>query len=159
MDSRGACVYSLPVSDRVRKWRRHLASGAFLLALVLLTTRTCRSENASAEVRFRVGQAGAVLRGLEAELFRPGDQEVLGFYRRDFERGSGHEAGRWTVHADPGLYRMKIALRTAAGTTKVERGLEIFDGAVVTIDLESDVERDRAPATAPDPAPPPPTAR
>jgi hypothetical protein len=146
------------MNQRVKKWRQHAGYAAFLLALVFLTTRTCRSQSASSEIRFRVGQAGATLRGLEAELHRPGEQEVLGFYRRDYPQGSGSGAGQWTVRADEGLYRMKIALRTAAGTTKLERGLEIFDGAVVTIDLERDLERDRGAATAPDSAPPP-TAR
>jgi len=137
------------MNQRVKKWRQHAGYAAFLLALVFLTTRTCRSENASAEIRFRVGQAGAALRGLDAELLRPGEDEVLGFYRRDYPQGSGSGAGQWTVRADPGLYRMKVGLRTAAGLTKVERGLEIFAGAIVTIDLERDLA----------PAPPPPTAR
>jgi hypothetical protein len=135
------------MNQRVRKWRQHAGYAAFLLALVFLTTRTCRSESASADIRFRVGAAGAGLRGLSAELFRPGEEEVLGFYRRDYQQGSGSEAGRWTVHADPGLYRMVIALRSTGGTERVERGLEIFDGAVVTIDLESEL------------TPAPPTAR
>ncbi len=158
MDSGGGCVYSLQMNQRVKKWRQRAGYAAFLLALVFLTTRTCRSESASTEMRFRVGQAGATLRGLEAELYRPGEEEVLGFYRRDYQHGSGSDAGRWTVRADPGLYRMKIALRTAAGSTRIERGLEVFDGAVVTIDLEPDLAPAPAQDRAPDPAPPP-TAR
>jgi len=128
----------------LRDWRRGVAGAAFLLALLFLTTRTCRNQSASAEVRFRVGAAGAGLRQLSAELYHPRGQsdsdELLGFYRREFERGSGAEAGRWSVHADPGLYRMRIVLRSSAGTARLERGLDIQDGAVITIDLESDLE-------------------
>lgn len=136
------------MNQRVKKWRQHAGYAAFLLALVFLTTRTCRSESASTDIRFRVGQAGATLRGLEADLYRPGEDEVIGFYRRDFPQGSGSGAGQWTVRADPGLYRMKIALRTTAGIRSVERGLEIFDGAIVTIDLERDLVPDPPATTA-----------
>ena len=94
---------------------------------------------ASAEIRFHVGAAGAQLRGLDVELYRPGEQELLGFYRQSYERGSGREAGRWRVHADSGMYRAVIALRSPAGTRRVERALEIQDRAVITIDLEADL--------------------
>jgi hypothetical protein len=127
------------VTPRLRGWRRWLAGAAFLIALAVLSSRTCRSESASAEVRFRVGQAGGDLRQLEAELFRPGDDELIGFYRRSYDRGVLGEAGRWPLRADPGLYRMKIALVSSGGTTRVDRGVDLRDGAVVTIDLEADL--------------------
>jgi hypothetical protein len=126
------------VERQTRRWRR-LASVAFLAVLVLLTTRTCRTESASADIQFQVGAAGADLRALEAELYRPGEPEQLGFFRRGFERGAGPIAGRWPVHADAGLYRVAITLRTAHGVVRVERGVHIEDGATVTIDVERDL--------------------
>ena len=116
-----------------------MATAALLLALLLISTRTCGHESASSEVRFRVGAAGAQLRRLEAELRRPGQDELLGFYRREFDHGSGSEAGRWPLRADAGVYRMSISLRTASGAVRVERALEMVDGATVTLDLERDL--------------------
>jgi len=127
------------VNERRRNWRRPVATAALLLALLLISTRTCGRESASSEVRFHVGAAGAQVRRLEAELRRPGQDELLGFYRREFDRGSGSEAGRWPLRADAGVYRMSISLRTAGGTVRVERALEMVDGATVTIDLERDL--------------------
>jgi hypothetical protein len=134
------------MNERSRGWRRWVSGAAFLLAVGFLSTRTCRSESASAEVRFVVGAGGARLERLEAELYRPGEQELLGYYRRFYERGrgSGAEAGRWPFRADGGMYRMKIALATAAGVVRVERALELEDRAVITIDLEHDLEPDPA---------------
>jgi len=123
-----------------------VAGAAFLMAVGFLSTRTCRSESASAEIRFRVGDAGARLERLDAELYRPGEQDVLGYYRRFYDRagGSRAEAGRWPLRADAGMYRMVIDLTTQTGKVRVERGLEIQDRAVITIDLQRDLERDLA---------------
>jgi hypothetical protein len=125
--------------DRSRGWRRWVAGAAFVLAVGLLASRTCQSEVASAEIRFLVGGAGAELQRLDVELYRPGDAELVGFYRRTYERGSGPDAGRWRLRADSGMYRAEIALRSRAGTTRVERALEIQDRAIITIDLEPDL--------------------
>jgi hypothetical protein len=109
------------------------------VALTVLATRTCRSQTASSEVRFLVGDAGAGLERLEADLYRPDDEERLGFFQRNYPRGSGAEAGVWRLKADDGLYRMRIAVRSAGRTMRVERGVEIRDGAVITVDLERDL--------------------
>lgn len=122
-----------------QSWRRWVAGAAFLLAVGVLASRTCHSESASAEVRFRVGAAGGDLQRLEAELFRPGEGEVLGFYRRSFDRGVVGEAGRWPLRADAGVYQVKVALVSPRGTARVERAVELQDGAVITIDLEADL--------------------
>jgi hypothetical protein len=86
-----------------------------------------------------VGSAGGELRRLEAELFRPDDREVLGFYRMNFDRGVVGEAGRWPLRADAGLYRLTIELVSARRTVRVERAVELQDGAVITIDLAPDL--------------------
>jgi hypothetical protein len=127
------------VERQTRRWQRPLASVAFLVALTLLTARTCQTQSASAEVQIRVGEAGADLRELDLELRRPGEQEVLGFFRRSFERGADPVAARWPVRADAGMYRLAIRLRSARGSVRVERALHIEDGATVTIDVERDL--------------------
>jgi len=116
-----------------------VAGVAFVLAVGYLGSRTCKTESASVTISFRVGDAGGELQRLEAELHRPGEDEVIGFYKREFERGSGPEAGRWELRADDGLYRTRIALRTSRGTIRVERAVDLQDGAVITIDLEPDL--------------------
>ena len=116
-----------------------MSGAAFVLAVAFLSTRTCKSDSVSGEIRFQVGDAGPSLRRLEAELVRPGEDEVLGFYRQSFNRGTGRSAGRWPLRADAGLYRLRIELTSTAGRVRVERGVDLQDGAVVTIDLERDL--------------------
>jgi hypothetical protein len=116
-----------------------VASVAFLVLLTLLTARTCQTQSVSADIQVRVGVAGEQLREIDLELRRPGEQEVLGFFRRSFERGSGPVAARWPVRADSGLYRVAIRLRTARGSVRVERSIQLEDGATVTIDVERDL--------------------
>lgn len=116
-----------------------MSGAAFVLAVAFLATRTCRSESVTGEIRFQVGDAGASLRRIDVELVRPGDDEVLGFYRQSFDRGAGRSAGRWPLRADAGLYRLRIDLTTTTGKTRVERGVDLQEGAVVTIDLERDL--------------------
>ena len=116
-----------------------MSGAAFVLAVAFLSTKTCRSESVSGEIRFQVGDAGAALRRIEAELIRPGEDEVLGFYRQSFDRGAGRSAGRWPLRADAGLYRLRIDLTSTSGKVRVERGVDLQDGAVVTIDLERDL--------------------
>jgi hypothetical protein len=130
----------VPVNERARDWRRWVGGLAFLLAVGFLTTRTCRSESASAEIELQVGAAGADLVELDVNLYRPDDTEVLGFYRRAYERGSGPTAGRWKLTADSGMYRLEVtATLRGRGRVRVERAVELRDGALIRIDLERDL--------------------
>jgi hypothetical protein len=125
-----------------RDWRRWVGGVGFLLALGWLASRSCRSESesASAEIRFEVGSAGSELRRLEAELYRPGEEEMLGFYRQSFEGGVTGPA-RWPLRADAGVYRLEVTLATASQTVEVERAIEIQDGATIRVNLEPDLTR------------------
>jgi len=116
-----------------------VSGAAFVIAVVLLGTRTCHTESVSADIHFRVGAAGGELRRLEVELYRPGEDELLGFYRQSFDRGTGREAGRWPLRADAGVYRMKIVAVSTGGTVRIDRGVDVQDNAVITIDLERDL--------------------
>jgi hypothetical protein len=131
------------VAQLSRDWRRWVGGVGFLLALAFLASRSCRSESeaASAEVRFVVGGAGADLRRLEAELYRPGDDELLGFYRQSFERGAAAQAARWPLRADAGMYRLVVSLVTARGPVRTERAVQIEERAIITVDLEPDLSR------------------
>ena len=130
----------MPVNERARNWRRWVGGLAFLLALGFLTTRTCRSESASAEIQLLVGEAGADLARLDVGLHRPGEQELLGFFRRAYERGSGPVAGRWKLTADAGMYRLDVtATLRGRPAVKLERAVDLRDGAIIRIDLERDL--------------------
>ena len=105
-----------------------------------MTTRTCRSESASAEIELQVGAAGSDLAQLEVGLYRPAETEQLGFYRRSYERGSGPTAGRWKVTADAGMYRLDVsATFRGRPPIRVERAVDLKDGALIRIDLERDL--------------------
>lgn len=128
------------VEQPARNWRRWVGGLAFLLALGFLTTRTCRSESASAEIKLQVGAAGADLATLDVGLYRPDEQEQIGFFRRSYERGSGAVAGRWKLTADSGMYRLDVnATFRGRPPIKLERAVDLRDGAVIRIDLERDL--------------------
>lgn len=119
-------------------WRRIVGGIGFLLAVAWLAGRTCRSESAEATVRFRLGDgaaAAAAVRAVRAELRRGDDPEVLAYWQRNFdERGSAPVVGPWTLRADAGLYRVDVEVRTASGSGRVTRSLDLQDGAAVTVD-------------------------
>jgi hypothetical protein len=118
------------------RWRRALGGIAFLGAVALLATQTCKSESLEAQIRFRVGDTGAELRSLRAELYRGEDPDQIGFYEKNFDqRGSGELVGPWIVRADPGLYRLEITARTASGSRQVTRSVDLVDEAAITVDL------------------------
>lgn len=126
-----------------RDWRRWVGGVGFLLAVGFLASRGCRaeSESASVEIRFEVGAAGSALRRLEVELFRPGEEELLGFYKQSYEKGVTGRAARWPLRADAGVYRLEVTLGTASRTVEVERAIEIQEGATITVNLEPDLAR------------------
>lgn len=112
---------------------------AFVLAVAVLASRTCESEMATAAIRFRVGDAGAGLRVLRADLFRGQDPEPVAFYERRYdERGSGDLVGPWNLRADPGMYRLEVHAQTATGPIEATRAIEIADGRSITVEVEPD---------------------
>jgi len=132
----------MEAASRSRGWRRYVAGLAFVAAVALLASRACRSEAASATIQLRVGEAGAELRSLRAELYRGDDPEQVAFSEWWFEdeKGSGEVVGPWRLRADPGLYRMEVRGRTAAGRVEATRAIDLVDGASITVDLARDLE-------------------
>jgi len=120
-----------------RNWRRIAGGIGFVLAVAWLAGRgACKSELAEADIRFQLGEAGAEVRSLRAELRRSADPEVIGFWERNFEpSGSGPVAGPWKLRADPGLYRLEVVIKTASASGRASRSIDLQNGASITVDL------------------------
>ena len=126
-----------------------MAGLALVLALGLMATRTCQNELATSEIRIRVGEAGAALREVRAEMFRGDDPEVLAYSEwRLGEAGAGEVVGPWSLRADAGMVRMEITARPraagaepAAPAITVKRAVELVDGASITIDVSDELAR------------------
>jgi hypothetical protein len=127
--------------SRRRRIAKRLAPLAFLAALGYLAFQGLRSERAAAEIRFVAGDRAAEVRRLEVELRRPRGEEVLGTFAASLERRRpGGELGRWPLRADAGSYELVIAMELAEGGRRdVRRGIELDDGAVITVDLAGEL--------------------
>ena len=129
-------------------WRRTVAGLALVLALGLLATRTCQNELATAEIRIRIGEAGAALQEVRVEMLRGDDPEVLAYSEwRLGEAGAGEVVGPWSLRADGGMVRMEITARprpaagAGTGAITVSRAVELVDGASITIDIADELAR------------------
>jgi len=120
-----------------RNWRRIAGGIGFVLAVAWLAGRgACKSELAEAAIRFQVGDAGAEVRSIRADLRRGDDPEVLAYWEKNFDqRGSGPLAGPWPLRADAGLYRVEVVVRTDSESRRANRSIDLRDGASITIDL------------------------
>lgn len=118
-------------------WRRIAGGIGLVLAVAWIAGRgACKSEAAEAAIRFQIGERGAEVRSLRAELYRGDDPEVLGFWEKNFdERGAGSVAGPWPLKADEGVYRLEVVVKTAAASGRVSRSIDLQDGASITVDV------------------------
>jgi hypothetical protein len=118
-------------------WRRILGGIGFVLAVAWLAGhKSCQSEMATGAVRFQLGERAAGVRSIRAELHRGDDPEVLGFWERIFdERGSAPIAGPWNLHADPGVYRLEVEVKSAEARGRASRSIDLEDGASITVDV------------------------
>lgn len=118
-------------------WRRIVGGIGFVLAVAWLASRgACKSEGAEGAIRFQIGERGAEVRSLRAELHRGDDPEVLGFWERNFdEGGAGAVVGPWSLHADAGVYRLDVVVKSATASGRVSRSIDLQDGASITVDV------------------------
>ncbi|MBT8492132.1 MAG: hypothetical protein KJO07_03645 [Deltaproteobacteria bacterium] len=113
-----------------QKIRKVIAPIAFLVALGVLASQTCRSEMAEATV---VVEAAPGTAEVELELLRGKSTERLGFFRG---RPMGNPpVVRWSVQADSGDYQLSITTHGPAGTEHESRGIRLEDRATITISL------------------------
>ena len=134
-----------------RNWRRLVGGVAFVLAVGWVATRgVCKSDSAEAAIRFHLGETGAEVRSLRAELHRGDDPEVLAYWEKSFdERGSGPVAGPWRLRVDSGLYRVEVVIRTATASGVATRSIDLRDAMSITVDLTDAL----SPASGPLPVP------
>ncbi len=118
-------------------WRRMVGGIGLVLAVAWLASRgACKAESAEAAIRFQIGERGAEVRSLRAELRRGDDPEVLGFWEKNFdERGVGAVAGPWSLKADAGVYRLDVVVKSATASGRVSRSIDLQDGASITVDV------------------------
>ena len=117
--------------------RKRIAPVAFLLALVVLATRTCGSETASVELVFDPGAARDRLVRLHVDVHRPGDDGAPVAY---FDSAAGPRM-RWTLQLDPGDYRLAFRATLAGGEVRrFDRTIVAEDNAVVTLSLERSLQ-------------------
>lgn len=115
---------------------KRYAGLALLLALVMLTARTCETETASAEIHFRLDEGGAELRHLYAILQTSGDPDPIGYFEKAYEQGTRGDAGTWPLTVGAGTYRLEITLTDASGrTTLQERTVILEDGTRSVVPL------------------------
>lgn len=110
---------------------------AFLAALVLLATRTCSSETASVEIRFFVGDAPVTQ--IRADLYRGDSEQGLGYFESK-HIDADRVAGAWKLTADAGMYRLAVEARLGDRIVNLSRSVELRDRAVVTVNLERDLQ-------------------
>ena len=119
---------------------RRLASLAFLAALLVLATRTCKGEMATAEIRFTAESTGPSMRALDVQLYRADrPDEVVGFFKKSYKRGAKATAGTWPLTADAGSYRLAIEVTTESGNHRFDRHIDLREGARIIIDLDTDL--------------------
>ncbi len=127
--------------DVRRNWRRIAGGIGFILAVGWLAGhKACESDSATGVVHFKLGERAAEVRSVRAELRRGDDPEVLGYWEMNYgERGSRPDAGSWSLHADAGTYWLDVVVRTASASARITRGIDLRDGAQITVDLSDAV--------------------
>jgi hypothetical protein len=109
---------------------------AFLVALLVLATRTCSSEIAQVEMALDFGAAAERVRHVRVDMFAQGqDQSALVFERSYGERGVTR-APSFEAQLDPGMYEMLFEVELDDGVRRFERRVEVTDQATIKVNLE-----------------------
>lgn len=128
--------------------RKRVAPLAFLIALVVLATRTCSTEVADVEITLDFGSAAAEVRSLRVDVF-PEDSNIgVIQFQRTYDQRGVVEAPRLHAQLDPGDY--ELAFDVVLGDTaedvaskRFARRITIGDRATITVPLERDLTAGR----------------
>lgn len=119
--------------------RTKVAPVALLIALTVLTVRTCHTELARVEFRFDFGARAAEVSSFRVDVFRADDDvSVLTLERGDMS-GTGGEPVSVEAQLDTGTYRLFFEVHTARGVHRFERVVETTDQAIITLELEREL--------------------
>ena len=119
------------------KPKRLLAIACFA-AIVYFGARTFAVETADCEIVFRLrGPALPQLQELDVRLFEEGDDELLGEFRKYYQRGSEAPLGHWPLVVSEGDYRLECDLRSADGSFTVVMPVSLVDGEAVSVYIEA----------------------
>lgn len=125
----------------LRRIARHRLAPLVLVAiLALLTLRTCQAETVESTLELEFGPAAADVREVRGELLRPDESEAIGSVVRSYGDGGAPGPLRWDLEATPGSYELELDVVMEGSWVEIERGVEIRDRAVVTVDLEPSLE-------------------
>jgi hypothetical protein len=128
--------------------RRRIAPLAFLLALVLLGSRTCATETTRVEIRLDLGAAAAHVDTLRVDVFPAGAATGVASFERHLRGQAVQGPLGFEVALDPGSYRLRIDARVRVGAASsavslgrtLERaivvGEQMGERTVISVDLE-----------------------
>ena len=121
--------------------RRRIAPVAFLLAVVLLGSRTCATEATRVEIRLDLGAAATHVETLRVDVFPADAATGVASFERHLRGQPVPGALGFEAALDPGTYRLRVDVRLRAGATRtLERtivvGEPMGERTVISVDLE-----------------------
>ena len=116
---------------------KRLLSIAFFAGLVYFGARTFSVETADSEIVFRLrGPQLPKLQELEVRLFEEGDDEVLGSFRKYYQKGSVEPLGNWPLVVSEGSYIVECDLRSSDGAFSQRLPVKLVDGQAVSVYID-----------------------